>query len=246
MNPSRVRRQLLRLGLAVIPSLAGAATSKPLRMTVVDIMPWSGLDATGQPCGAIVDLVRRLSQSSGIRIDITVVPYGRAARMLIENDADLMVAVNGAHGTILPPPIAELGQEDIVLLGAPGSRYARMADLRQKTVGYLRGATFVPAFADDPAIRKYAFDSYQQGIRMLSIHRFDALIGSGRTIDYTLRHLGMTTQDMAKPFLVSHNAIVLYISSGAQTPGLLARLKTACHHLRRQRALEACLRHYLP
>jgi polar amino acid transport system substrate-binding protein len=209
-------------------------------------MPWAGINLAGRPTGAIVDLAEQLSQASGVAIQIAVVPYGRAAHMLIEGEADLMFAVSAGARNDLPSPIAELGKEEIVLLGGPGSMYVRLADLHRKTVGHLRKATFVSAFAEDADIAKYEFSSYEQGIQMLMRRRIDALIGSRITIDYTLRHLAIPAPSLSRPFLVSHSGIVLYVSKRAATPNLVANLKKACDFLRRKKSLEILLRAYLP
>jgi hypothetical protein len=57
--------------------------------------------------------------------------------------------------------------------------------------------------------------------------------------------LAISSSGLAAPFLVSHNAVVLYVSKRAATPELVALLKMACERLQRQKTLAGLLRGYL-
>jgi hypothetical protein len=72
--------------MAALPASTVPPQPSPLRITVVDIVPWAGLNASGQPNGVVVDLVTQLSQASGVAI--AIISYGRAAQMLTGSGAE--------------------------------------------------------------------------------------------------------------------------------------------------------------
>nr|GEU28220.1 hypothetical protein [Tanacetum cinerariifolium] len=129
---------------------AVAADRQPLRMAVLDQMPWAGRNDQGRPAGVVVDMARLLATASGTAIDTIALPYARAAAMLAHGKVDLMLAIDTGTLAGLPAPLDMLGGEDIVIVGRHGSGYRSLDDLCGRT---LRTGT---AHADAAAARRHA------------------------------------------------------------------------------------------
>jgi ABC-type amino acid transport substrate-binding protein len=240
MNRTR-RRFLCAPLLAAIPAAAHAA---PLTMVVVDLMPWAGRNAAGQLEGAAVDLAPQLSALTGQPITTVAVPYARAIAMLANGGADLMLAVDadGRHG--LPPPLASLGTEDVVLVGRRGAAWDSLEALCGRKVGLLRSASFDALLRPSPCLLRYETNSYEQGLRMLRQGRLDAMAGVRASMEYAIRRLGLVAADFGSPLLVGQAGIALYLAPRSATPALTARLQQACAQLAREKQMPALLAQY--
>jgi polar amino acid transport system substrate-binding protein len=254
-----LRRQLRRLGAmwvaAAAPAWAhaaavfttgatGANPRAPLRMAVMDQMPWAGRDAQGRPAGVVVDMARLLAAASGVAIDTIAVPYARATAMLAGGKVDLMLAFDTGTVAGMPAPLDMLGGEDIVILGRHGSSYRSLDDLCGCTVGHLRRATFIPAFANAACLRRYEVNSYEQGLRMLALQRLDAMLGVRSTIDYVVSQQRMDAGDFGAPLVLTRAGLALYVAPQVKDKALVARLHDASELLRRQHQLPALLALY--
>lgn len=235
---SLTRRQLLCTPLlAALPAVASAA---PLRMVVVDLMPWAGRNADGQLEGVAVDLATQLSSLSGLPLTITAVPYARAIAMLAGGSADLMLAI-AASPDHTQPPLATLGAEDVIVVGRRGTRYSSAGELCGRRVALLRRASFADSL--HACIARYETNSYEQGLRMLHQGRLDGVAGVRASMDYAIRHLGQQPSDYGAPLVVGQADLSLYLARQTVTP-MAARLQQACLQLQQQKQMPALLAQY--
>jgi ABC-type amino acid transport substrate-binding protein len=248
------RRALLRqagtaiLALSALPvawAKRPASAAAPLRLVVIDLMPWAGYNGAGKMKGVSVELAQRLSVLSGLPITTQVVPYARAVAMLGAGDADLMLSIDTGRQSGLPVPLAAIGAEDVVVIGPRGTRYAGLTDLCGRTVGHMRRANFDPVFTAETCIVKYEINSYEQGVRMLLQGRLDAMMGVRSTMDYALKKLGTASDSVGEPLVLRQAGMALYVSermaARADAPDLLERLRQACQQLDRDNALATLL-----
>jgi polar amino acid transport system substrate-binding protein len=244
----RLLRQLLRL-LGAVPVAAalparaapGAPAQVALRMAVLDQMPWAGRDTHGRATGVVVDMAQLLASASGLAIDTSALPYARAATMLAHGQMDLMLAFDTGALAGLPPPLATIGSEDIIIVGRRGSNYHALDDLCGRTVGHLRRATFFPAFANAACLLRYEVNSYEQGLRMLAVGRIDAMLGVRSTIDYAVAQARIDAGSLGTPLVLAQAGLALYAAPQLVAPAQLARLRDACAQLRRQQRLPELL-----
>lgn len=238
------RRRALAV-LAALPTLSLAAGAQaparaPLRLTVVNLMPWAGFDPQGRPTGVLVDLAALLAASGGVALKPLLVPYGRAPHMLNSGGADLMLSTDSqvTGGTA----IEHLGEIAIMLFGRAGFRFQHLRDLHGKTVGYLRHSAYSPALEAEARIHRHAFDSYEQGVRMLRAGRLDAIMGTSDSIAYALRK--QRAGDAVSPrYPLARVKLTLFAGRHVDA-GVAAALQAACRQLRQQQTMETLLRRY--
>jgi ABC-type amino acid transport substrate-binding protein len=229
--------------LGGLPATSRAAANTPsrapLRLTMVNLMPWAGNGQDGQPVGALVELSAQLATLSGVPITPMPVPYGRAPYMLTSGGTDLMLLIDtGARAGVKGGfAIDHVGTVDIVVFGRSGFRYQRMADLFGKTVGTLRHSGYSPELEAESRIHKHAFDSYDQGVRMLHAGRLDAVMGVGDSIDYAL---GKAAGQVSPRYPLMQGRVTLY-ADPAIDAATVAALQAACRQLRQKRVMDQLL-----
>jgi ABC-type amino acid transport substrate-binding protein len=244
MSEAKRRRVVGVLGALLASSLPlwrprmvrAAVPRAPLRLTVVNLMPWAGYTQQGRPTGALIELTAQLSKLSGVALDILLVPYGRAPHMLTNGGTDLMLSIDvNTPGT----PIESVGMVEIMMVGRNGFRFQQLEDLHGKTVSYLRGARYADLEADQ-RILKHAVDSYEQALRMLLAGRIDVLVGVGDSIEYALRKLETPMALVSPRYRLSRGNLALY-SVPAIDQQISLALQSACRQLRQKRLLDELL-----
>jgi ABC-type amino acid transport substrate-binding protein len=218
------------------PTLSPAAVARaPLRLTLVNLMPWAGNGPHGQPVGALIDLCAQLAALSGVPITPMAVPYGRAPYMLSSGGTDLMLAIDTS--TSGSSAIEYVGTVDIVILGRSGFRFQRLDDLFGKTVGTLRHTGYSQQLEAETRIHKHAFDSYEQGLRMLQAGRLDAIMGVGDSIEYALTKTG---GQVSPRFPLVRGRVALYANPKIDA-ATIAALQAGCRQLRQKRVMDELL-----
>lgn len=236
---------LTRRHFLCVPLLAGLpvrATPAPLRMVVIDLMPWAGRKDDGQLTGVAVDFAALLSSASGQAIIPRAVPFARAIAMLNSGEADLMIAIAASSDPSLPPPLATVGTEDVVIVAPRGANYASADALCGRQIALLRRASFARSL--HACIARYETNSYEQGLRMLRQGRVDGVAGVRSSMEYAIRQFGLKSSDFGAPLVVGQADISLYLSEHAATPQLAARLQQACAQLLRQKQMQALIAQY--
>lgn len=236
---------LTRRHLLCLPLLAGLpvrATPAPLRMVVIDLMPWAGRKDDGPLIGVAVDFSALLSSASGQPIVTRAVPFARAIAMLNSGEADLMIAIAASSDRSLPAPLATVGTEDVVIVAPRGVTYTSADALCGRQIALLRRASFARSL--HACIARYETNSYEQGLRMLRQGRVDGVAGVRSSMDYAIRQFGLKSSDFGAPLVVGQADISLYLSQNAATPTLAARLQQACAQLLRQKQMSALIAQY--
>lgn len=235
-----IRRHLLCAPLlAAFPAVAAPA---PLRMVVIDLMPWGGRKNDGQLVGVAVDFAALLSSASGLPIVTRAVPFARAIAMLNSGEADLMIAIAASSDPTLPAPLATVGTEDVVVVAPRGANHAGADALCGRKIALLRRASFARSL--HACIERYETNSYEQGLRMLRQGRVDGVAGVRSSMDYAIRQFGLKSSDFGAPLVLGQADISLYLAPHAATPQLAARLQQACAQLLRQKQMPALIAQY--
>ncbi|MFA9218417.1 MAG: substrate-binding periplasmic protein, partial [Sphingomonadaceae bacterium] len=211
---SVARRNALLLLCALPFHAPGRNHRAPLRLTLVNMMPWGGYDARGRAIGALIELTTQLSLQSGVPIAPMLVPYGRAPLMLRSGASDLTFAVDSSMDG--PPPLDFLCTVDIVIAGRDDFRFQRLSDLYGKVVGVLRHTAYSADLHAEPRIAKHPFDSYEQGLRMLRAGRLDAVMGVGDTIEFAIRQWPATMAGFSTRHVLTQAKVALYAGAGVE------------------------------
>lgn len=249
-SPSTLRRRaLLRNGAALaaaiaLPPLAAAQAQPALKIATFTLEPFCMLDQQGNASGLVVELQRQLAQESGVALDSVVVPYPRAMAMVVAGDVDLVCSFSNPQLRRHARELGAISGGEVVLVARAGTQFASVAELRGKTVGYIRGAEYDQALQADPAIGRYETISYEQTIRMLLTGRFDAALGVRLSLHHALRRMGLGRELLGPELLLSRRDMLLHYADKTYNPILAAQLRRALDALRARGVLAAALQSY--
>lgn len=259
-RPSRkfaTRRLVLRAGAVLaagldagvaagLPAVAGEPSRPPapLRVVAFSLVPFSLLDASGQPIGLIVDFQKMLAAESGLAMELQVVPYPRAVAMMVAGDADLLFSFPNAQLRGHAHQLGLIGHADVVVMGLAGSRYGSAEELRGKRVGHIRGAEYDMSLQSDPAVARYETVTYEQTVRMLLEGRYDAMLGVRPSFLYAMRRLGVPRQKLGPELVLRKGELLLHYSNKRYKAQTAATLVRALASLRERGALAALFKAY--
>lgn len=224
--------------------LAANAAMPPLRAVIVGVAPFGMVDADGRPAGVHVDIIARMRQRCGLRIESSVVPNPRAMAMMASGEADIMLGLRSASLDRLAHAFSPLFEGEVVVVGLAGLRLRSLADLHGKTVGHIRGTLYDLALMNDDAIGKYSTTTMEQGLAMLREGRFDALVGTRLALGYAIRTLHMPRSALGTPLVLGRVQGWAHYAYRHYDPAVAARLMDCFAGLRERGEIEAIMRSY--
>lgn len=242
-EPAGARRRALSFGIASalfgVPALALARPAAPaVTLALIELMPWATTTADGKQAGILIDFAEALEALSGITLQPQLLPYPRAAVMLAQREVDLMVALQADRLDSIATRLSPLSDEDIVVVGRPGTDLRSLADLKGMTIGRLRNAEYDAQFAARPDIIKYDTNSYRQSLEMLRAGRLDAVVFIHSALTYTLKSMQLTSAAVGTPLLIARAPLTMYASRAYAGTAAARAISAACKALHRRQAIK--------
>ena len=130
-----------------------------------------------------------------------------------------------------------------VIVGTAEHEYFSLAELRGKTVGSIRSASYDNVFEQDRAILKYELTEYDQIIKMLLANRLDAIIGVELSILHTLKILKIPRSKLGRPLVLNKKKPRLQFSNNVSAPHR-KRLEEALFTLNQSGRIQAIVDKY--
>jgi ABC-type amino acid transport substrate-binding protein len=217
---------------------AAAPAVGKITAALVNIPPWTSLDAPAVGKGIMVELFDELSQLSGIPIDIIKVPYAREVMMIEKGTAVLTIALRTAVIDRIATPLTKLGTEEVVVASMAGSGIASISDLRGKLVAQLRYSDYLSEVIADPLIHKYDTTSYQQSVRMLLEKRVDAVIGLHTSLLYAIRQQPQALGRLGAIVPLRTSEFGIFSSRTFHDVETIGRLEAAAHSITQRRVFD--------
>lgn len=212
--------------------------SRGVTAALVNIPPWTSVDAPAAGRGIMVELVDELSRVSGIPIEIHKVPYAREVMMIEKGSAVLTIALRTAVIDRIATPLAKLGTEEVVVVGLAGSRISSIADLRGKLVAQLRYSDYLTEIIADPLIRKYDTTSYQQSVKMLLEKRVDAVIGLRTSLMYAVHQEPNAISKLSALLPLRTSEFGIFVSREFHDQGTIESLGVAAQAIANRRLFD--------
>jgi ABC-type amino acid transport substrate-binding protein len=229
---------------AQAPATAPYTAAPALHAVIVGVAPFGMIDADGRPAGVHPEIIDRLRQHCGLRIESSVVPNPRAMAMLASGEADLMFGLRSSSLDRLAHAFSPLFEGEIVVVGRAGFSPHSLADLRGKTVGHIRGTLYDLALMNDDSIGKYSMTTMEQGLAMLKEGRFDALMGTRLALGYSIQALHIPRSTLGTPLVLGRARGWAHYTYHHYDPAMVARLADCFAGLRERGEIEAIIRRY--
>lgn len=156
-----------------------------------DLPSYHSYPAEGTPYGPTVDFMLELAMRSGFELRFSPnTPFARCLRLIEQGEADLMVRLNTSErrGKMLHMLPYALARPEVLLIRRQQEDISSIAELYQFHLMVVRGYTYhhqtMNLIADHP--RSTVIDSVDTGLKMLQMHRADAVL---TTEEYALKWL---------------------------------------------------------
>jgi polar amino acid transport system substrate-binding protein len=203
---------------------AFAVNESRLEIRTIAIAPY-GFENGVEPNGIYFDLANQLGKDAGFITHNIIYPYARIVSELKAGQTDLtiMFKYKALSDDVLY--IAPLPTLQNVVIGLAGTDIHAVGDLKDKRLGYLRGAKFSDVIDNDPQILKYEIRDYFQGVEMLKAGRVYAIIGPMDAMLSAAISLGDNIDIFGQPFVVSKRTPWVQMSKKSRHTGSIDILR---------------------
>lgn len=228
----RWRHQVLFLACLLVMAPPSAAAQPRLNIGVIDVPPY-GQPGQGNPQGLYPRFLAELSRDTGIQLDLTLMPFARAAHLLASGhiDGSIMFQNNVTdRKTIALAPLFVTAQ---VVQPRPGIALRGKTELAPLLIGRIRGGCQDLEADTSYRWRFYEVNTQQQGIDMLLAKRIDAFCSATEGLQNAAAKFDRRRElDATARFVVSQKE-VWFLASGNVDAGLQQRLHDGIVRLQR-------------
>ncbi len=202
----------------------------------------------GQASGIHVDIIREFCTRNGIEPEIRIVPWARALMEVKEGDAiGIFPAVKTDERTgFLWYPSEPLGSDKnvIVMLKGTGENITTLDDLKQKTVGVVRGYSYSPEFDTHQGVKKDESVDDAMMLRKLAEGRTEFAVGEEGNLQFLSLHIGIELET-ALILFEDPNYVAFSKASGKQGQALADTFAQTMRQFRKEGVIEHIIARYI-
>jgi polar amino acid transport system substrate-binding protein len=199
--------------------------------------------------GIDVDIIKKLSESLGIIIEIRRHPWARAVEQMRSGQADLIsgIAYTPERETFMHfVPVSYYAVRPVFYVRKGKGRLIRSyQDLYGPSVGYSLSSAYFEPFNSDPRISKVGLSTEVQLLHVLALGRVDVIIGTDPNMSYEVARLGYRN-DLESTLYQPPNKTELFIALSRKSPAmaLASEIEQALRRLVDQGAIEEIINAY--
>ncbi len=170
------------------------AQSGGLHAALLDARPYAWTDEKGQPQGLYPDIVAAVFREAGQEVRITVVPFARAAALVVHGGADLtlMFEVAQTEGKVQRAAVVFYTQQVVQL--RPGLSLAPQSKLAGLTIGRMIGGCKEMGTGASERMNFHDLASQESGVRMLAMGRIDGFCTANEALEDVLARTDLGPQ----------------------------------------------------
>lgn len=166
----------------------------------------------GQWNGPLIDMARQIEEKTGLEFDIQVVPFKRAVAMTKSGRSDFGIFMESAQRNQIALPVIKLGDASFVVVSLKDTPIHTLSDLRGRKVARIRGGAAIKSLAAIDDIEYHQFSTHDDGVKLLTAKRVDALITADFRILDAFENTQLSPDQIAKPVWIEDREIWLYWS----------------------------------
>ncbi len=223
-----------------------ASAHEPNMQTgIFTIPPWGMKDADGNLSGITVDMLDAIGKQTQISLSHNYLPFKRMVALLERGEIDISAFYKD---DLIPSdaviPISFLHDDNVVVVGRKGIEINSLDDLKGLYVAQPRGAHYLPEFDNDPLIYKVFTDGHDQSVRMFLNSRVDAIAGSARAIEVTLRKSGASLSEIGKSYFIAKHEVWVHVSKTSVDTLTINKIRAGVEKLKSTGEFERILEKY--
>ncbi|GAV21821.1 transporter substrate-binding domain-containing protein [Carboxydothermus pertinax] len=230
---------LLTFFLLVTFSSSALATTKYLVVGDSEYPPLCCLDSNKKPSGFDVDLIVAVAREAGIDIEIKLMPWSEARRMVEKGQADILLGVNFTRARAKLYDFTEpyLENRQVIFVQEDNYFINNLEDLKGLKVGIQKGDVALDLIGENPDILVELYEDQQEALLALSQNKVTAVIGNYYTGLYWLHKLNLENKIKVVGVPLSITQYGLGVKKGTNQE-LLKKLNEAIIRLRAKGELD--------
>lgn len=182
-------RLLLVLGMAVC--LWSEVSAQVVRMALLTAPPYGSLDREGRASGLYPDIAQALEQTTGLVVQVDLVPFARAANEVARGGADATIMMANAFSDGKAVEAVVVFHTRQILLLRPGLQRAADQNLSGLRIGRLNGGCQALAERAGPPLTFQEINSQASAVGMLALGRIDAFCSTEEAVRAEIRSQGL-------------------------------------------------------
>jgi polar amino acid transport system substrate-binding protein len=215
-------------------------TGEPVRFATSTFTPW-GIYEPGQPAsGLLVDVMRDLISETGIPVKNQMLPYPRVIHSLYSGGVDMAVLFDSPEARESALYVGHVVDTRILIIArADREPVTSIADLKGKTIGFLRGSKYGQQFDESNQIRRTAINSMFQGLAMVLRNRLYAMAGTDQSVYWAMEKMKVDPSKLTVLMDFKGPSGGLYMSRFSSRQDLLLTYRYALEELHRKGSMKA-------
>ncbi len=217
-----------------------------LIFSVSNVKPWGYYRNHNHPTGLLVEfgdqLQRQILKNAAARLDFEnhIRPYPRVISDIKTGRADFAVLFNSPESLNYGNSLGKIASFEILITGRKTSPPINtIDDLAGKTIGYVRGSKYGPAFDSNNKLIKVSLDSMDKGVEMLLKGRLDALICLDQTLHYSLKEKSINPSATKTLLVLGSARADLFISKRSDKAVYQKEVSDALRQLHKKGTIKA-------
>lgn len=227
---------LLALAGAPVPETDAQA---PVTFAVSDVWPWGYADAEGKPRGSLADVMERLSELTGVPVELRLRPARRAINELDSGEINFSILFQSPIQDKEAINLGSVVKFNTVLAAMSNTEYPlNLDEMAGKRIAFIRGAYLGEAFVRNQEVERVPVKLISQALEMLSLGRISAILSSDHSLARTLQMMDLNPDRLRYKTYIRDQSGVLYMSREAPRPRVAEKFRDAIGHLKENGELD--------
>lgn len=241
-----MRYKQLALFLLIIfqPLTLIKTSASPLVFYLDDFKPVAYLE-NGIHKGILVEWVELITKELKIPYTIALVPTARIYKSFkVNSDVDASIQVLTSALRKVTFPVVNLPSYPVAIFTLKKNPIYSIADLHDKIICQVRGATYGSKYDTDSQILKYNLSTYTQIIEMIIKKRCFAGVGVIVALEKLMESLDYPLSSFSKSIIIYELPLTLIISKNRFNKDFISQMQNAVLKLKSEQAFQKIVNQY--
>ncbi len=210
-----------------------------LTVSVFSLMPFGGKEGANY-VGIIPEILQKVSDKTGYKLKLQLVPYKRMFLQLDTGQADFSIFFKTPQSHEVATPIAKVYTLKNVIVGRKDIHIEEYEDLKNYTIALPLGNYYKKQFDEDTSLKKTFVPGFKNSVSLLLNQRTDLVAAPYVSILYHLGEKGYSKDILGEPYVLSYVSAWLQASRQSKnlSPEILETLKNAIKNLNKEGVIE--------
>jgi len=198
--------------------------------------------------GFHAEIALAISKEIDANFELRLLPYQRIEKFLISGELDFAILHISHSEELFSVTLGELFKAKNLIISTRSNSFFTFDDLKGKTIGKIRGASYDQRLELDESIKIFETNSYQQAIHMLFKGRIDAFAGTESIIYHVAEELGYSREAFAQRAILMNYKGVHFVASRSRLIALKlisTEIKLAIEKLKKDNELTSIFNKYI-